>query len=69
MAANVVAGQRTSNDTENKPPSVSVSLVKTNETSGMNEIQRYLDQQNDLIRNVQNVNNAVISIFNCGHRC
>ncbi|WP_198160084.1 MerR family transcriptional regulator [Sporosarcina sp. P37] len=60
-AANVVvAGHGTPNDMLNEPPSVSVSLVKTDETMGMDEVQRYLEQQDDLIRNVQDVNNAVI---------
>jgi hypothetical protein len=62
-AANVVvAGHRTSSGTGNEPPSVSVSLVKTNETRDLDEMQRYLDQQDELIRNVQNVNNVVISM-------
>lgn len=62
-AANVVvAGHRTSNGTGNEPPSVSVSLVKTDETRVLDEIQRYSEQQDDLIRNVQNVNNVVISM-------
>lgn len=62
-AANVVvAGHRTSNGTENEPPSVSVSLVKTDETRVLDEIQRYSEQQDDLIRNVQNVNDVVISM-------
>jgi len=59
-AANVVAGHGTSVGTRNEPPSVSVSSVKTDRTRGFDEVQRYLDQQDDLIRNVQNVNNAVI---------
>ena len=61
-AANVVAGHWTSDDTRNEPPSVSVSVVKPYETRGSEEIQRYLDQQGDIIRNVQDVNNAVISM-------
>jgi len=62
-AANVVvAGHRTSNDMRNKPPSVSVSLVKTDDTKSLGEIQRYSKQQDNLIRNVQNVNNIVISM-------
>lgn len=62
-AANVVvAGYGTSDATGNEPPSVSVSLVKANETRDLSEVQRYLRQQDDLIRNVQNVNNAVISM-------
>ncbi|MEK4715842.1 MerR family transcriptional regulator [Sporosarcina sp. FSL K6-5500] len=62
-AANVVvAGHGTSDNTGNEPPSVSISSVKTDETRGVDGVQRYLDQQDDLIRNVQNVNNAVISM-------
>ena len=62
-AANVVvAGHGTSVDTENEPPSISVSFVKTDKIKEMDGIQRYLDQQDDLIRNVQNVNNVVISM-------
>lgn len=62
-AANVVvAGHRTSNGTENEPPSVSVSLVKIDETRVLDEMQRYSEQQDDLIRNVQNINNVVISM-------
>lgn len=63
-ATNAVAGHGASDDTGNESPSVSVSLVKTDETSGVNEIQRYLDQQNDLIRNVQNVNNEYFFVPN-----
>jgi len=58
----VVAGHGSSSDTGNEPPSVSVSVVKPYETRGSEEIQRYLDQQGDIIRNVQDVNNAVISM-------
>jgi len=62
-AANVVvAGHGTSDGTGNEPSSVSVSSVKTDGTRDLDEVQRYLDQQDDLIRNVQNVNNAVISM-------
>lgn len=62
-AANVVvAGYGTSDDMGSEPPSVSVSLVKADETRGSDEVQRYLDQQDDLIRNVQDVNNTVISM-------
>jgi len=62
-AANVVvAGHRTPSGTENEPPSVSVSLVKTDEIRVSDEMQRYSEQQDDLIRNVQNVNNVVISM-------
>lgn len=58
----VVAGHGSSNDTRNEPPSVSVSVVKPDETRDLEKVQRYLDQQDDLIRNVQDVNNAVISM-------
>ncbi len=58
----VVAGHGSSNDTRNEPPSVSVSVVKPDETRDLENVQRYLDQQEDLIRNVQNVNNAVKSM-------
>ena len=58
----VVAGHRSSNDTRNEAPSVSVSMVKPDETRDLEKLQRYLDQQDDLIRNVQDVNNAVISM-------
>ncbi len=58
----VVAGHGSYGDTGNELPSVSVSVVKPDETKGSEEIQRYLDQQDDLIRNVQNVNSAVISM-------
>lgn len=62
-AANVViAGHRTSSGTGNEPPSVSVSLVKTDGTRSSDEIKRYSEQQDDLIRNVQNVNSVVISM-------
>ena len=62
-AANVVvAGHGTSDDTGNEPPSVSVSLVKPDGTRDWEEIQRYSNQQDDLIRNVQNVNNVVLSM-------
>ena len=62
-AANVVVvGHRTSSGTGNEPPSVSVSLVKTDEIRVLDEMQRYSEQQDDLIRNVQNVNNVVISM-------
>ena len=62
-AANVVvAGHRTSSSTGNEPPSVSVSLVKTDEIRVLDEMKRYSEQQDDLIRNVQNVNNVVISM-------
>ena len=62
-AANVVvAGHRTSSSTGNEPPSVSVSLVKTDKIRVSDEMQRYSEQQDDLIRNVQNVNNVVISM-------
>ena len=62
-AANVVvAGHRTSSGTGNEPPSVSVSLVKTDEIRVLDEMKRYSEQQDDLIRNVQNVNNVVISM-------
>jgi len=62
-AANVVvAGHGTSDGTGNESPSVSVSSIKTDGTRGLDEVQRYLDQQDDLIRNVQNVNNVVISM-------
>ncbi|WP_301109405.1 MerR family transcriptional regulator [Sporosarcina sp.] len=58
----VVAGHGSSSDTGNESPSVSVSVVKPDKTKGSEEIQRYLDQQGDIIRNVQDVNNAVISM-------
>ncbi len=57
-AANVVVGYGTSDDTRNESSSVSVSLVKPDETRDLEEVQRYLDQQDDLLRNVQKVNNA-----------
>lgn len=56
-AANVVVGHGTSDGTGNEPPSVSVLSVKTDEARGLDEIQRYLDQRDDLLRNVQNVYN------------
>ena len=58
----VVAGHRSSNDTKNEPTSVSVSMVKPDETRDLEKLQRYLDQQDDLMRNVQDVNSAVISM-------
>lgn len=58
----VVAGHGSSNDTRNELPSVSVSVVKPYETRDMENVQRYLDQQEDLMRNVQDVNNAVKSM-------
>lgn len=58
----VVAGHGSSNDTRNEPPSVSVSVVKPDETRDLEKVQRYLDQQDDLMRNVQDVNNTVISM-------
>ena len=58
----VVAGHRSSNDTRNEAPSFSVSVVKPDETRDLEKVQRYLDQQEDLIRNVQEVNNTVISM-------
>ncbi|WP_432356037.1 MerR family transcriptional regulator [Sporosarcina sp. A2] len=61
-ASVVVAGHGPSNDTENEPPSVSISLVQTERTENMDEVQRYLGRQDELIRNVQDVNNAVISM-------
>ena len=58
----VVAGHRSSNDTRNETPSVSVSMVKPDETRELEKLQRYLDQQDDLMRNVQDVNSAVRSM-------
>lgn len=58
----VVAGHGSSNDTRDEPSSVSVSVVKPYETKDLEKLQRYLDQQDDIIRNVQDVNNAVISM-------
>lgn len=58
----VVAGHGSSNDTRNEPPSVSVSVVKPDETRDLENVQRYLDRQEDLIRNVQDVNNSVVSM-------
>ena len=58
MVANfVIADHGTSDDTGNEPPSVSVSLVKSDGTRGLDDVQQYLDRQDGLIRNVQNVNN------------
>lgn len=62
-AANVVvAGHGSSSDTGNEPPSVSISLVKTDRTEDMDEVHRYLGRQDELIRNVQDVNNVVVSM-------
>ncbi|MGN7410624.1 MerR family transcriptional regulator [Sporosarcina sp. SAFN-010] len=62
-AANVVvAGHGASSDMGNEPSTVSVSVVKANEIEDFKEKQRYLDQQDDLIRNVQDINNAIISM-------
>jgi|GEM_PF-2768508 len=58
----VVAGYVSSDDTRNEPPSVSVSVVKPDETRDLEKVKRYLDQQGDLIRNVQDVNNVVTSM-------
>lgn len=58
----VVAGHVSSDDTRNELPSVSVSVIKPDETRDFEKVKRYLDQQDDLIRNVQDVNNVVISM-------
>lgn len=49
----VVAGHVTSDDTRNEPPSVSVTVVKPDGIWDLEHERRYLDQQDDLMRNVQ----------------
>lgn len=58
----VVAGQIPVVDMEKEPPSNSVSFVKASQINDSSENERYFEQQNDLMRNVENVAEMVIAV-------